>query len=464
MPAPEIRELKFSDMVFNRRGGPVRRLIHSVTSVSLKLFFRRIETINVSEVPYSGPLIFVMNHPNGLVDPALVFVALPRKVSFLAKSTLFRIPVLSRMLATVEALPVYRRIDEADVEQNRMTFEASHFLLKRGGAIALFPEGISHNSPKLLPIKTGAARIALGAISGFSAEEEIDLKIIPVGLFYTSKTRFRSEVLLFFGRPLEVEAVEPGEDGDPPRDAVRDLTNRIEDALREVTVNAESGADIESANEAANLFLSVSETMDLEEPLAARFEFVKEFLSDYEPSEGVPAGTNEITGMISDYKKKLREIGLEPENLSLSKHPYWYVFQHFILRVLLIAVFLPFTVIGTLLHLPAYELTRFLGSRYSKHGVDDIVSTVKIIAGLLLMPLTWLAAAAAVAYFLDWKAGLLAIPFAAFCGLVAMRSLEALSDLRGWFRAVLLFFRKREVFVELLLERRNLHKRLSRLG
>ncbi len=464
MRAPEIKELRFGDMVFNRRGRPFRRLIHAVVSISLRLFFRRIETINVSEVPYQGPVIFVMNHPNGLIDPSLVFVALPRKASFLAKSTLFKIPLLRRLLAVVEALPVYRRIDDADVEQNKSTFEASHFLLKRGGAIALFPEGISHNSPKLLPMKTGAARIALGAISGFGSEARIDLKVIPVGLYYTSKTRFRSEVLLFFGKPLEVLPVEPDENGGPPREAVRELTDRIEEALLEVTVNAESGVEIDTANEAANLFLSVSETMDLEEPLAARFDFVRNYLSELDSAADDSIEGDEITGLVSDYKKKLRKLGLEPENLSLSKHPYWYVFKHFILHVMLLALFLPFTIVGVVLHLPAYELTRFLGSRFRKHGADDIVSTVKIISGLVLMPLTWIVAGFVVGYFGGVELGLAAMPVAAICGYSAMRSLESLTDLRGWFRAVMLFFRKRDLFIQLLLERRNLHKRLKGMG
>ena len=312
-------------------------------------------------------------------------------------------------------------------------------------------------------MKTGAARIALGAISGFGTEERIDLKIIPVGLFYTSKTRFRSEVLLYFGQPIDVLPVEPDKDGGPPRGAVRDLTDRIEEALRDVTVNSESRAEIETANEAANLFLSVSETMDLEEPLAARFDFVRNFLSGYDPEGGLAIEGEEITGLVSDYKKKLRKLGLEPENLSLSKQPYWYVFRHFILHVMLLALFLPFTLVGIVLHVPAYELTRFLGSRYTKHGADDIVSTVKIVSGLVFMPLTWIITALAAGYFWNWELGLLAAPIAALCGYSAMRSLESIADLRGWFRAVMLFFRKRELFIQLLLERRNLHKRLKGL-
>ena len=107
-------------------------------------------------------------------------------------------PVISWILKRLEALPVYRKIDSADVSKNLKTFEASHELLRRGGAIALFPEGVSHNSPKLLPIKTGAARIALGALSIEKNSKPIELKIVPVGLYYTNKTTFRSEALLSF--------------------------------------------------------------------------------------------------------------------------------------------------------------------------------------------------------------------------------------------------------------------------
>src|SRR5215216_8208760 len=157
----------------------------------------------------------------------LVFAALPRRISFLAKSTLFRIPVIGGLLRTVEALPLYRRADAGeDVSQNLRTFEACRRLLLRGRCVALFPEGLSHNAPKLQPVKTGAARIALGAaVPG--------LRIVPVGLYYTSKTSFRGEALLRFGGPLDVPSVEPDERGEPPREAVRDLSARIEAALRE---------------------------------------------------------------------------------------------------------------------------------------------------------------------------------------------------------------------------------------
>jgi 1-acyl-sn-glycerol-3-phosphate acyltransferase len=459
----ETKTLRLGDMVFNRQGVLIRRLIHAFVSLALRLFFRRIETVNAPHVPYSGALIFVMNHPNGLIDPALVFVALPRKISFLAKSTLFNIPVVASILRIVETLPIYRRVDLADVTKNRKTFQASHDLLEAGGAIALFPEGLSHNSPKLLPIKTGAARIALGAISGFEGGEQFDLKIVPVGLYYTNKTTFRSEALLHFGEPFEVKPIVLEEDGDLPRDAVRELTGKIEESLRRVTINAESTAEIEIANEAANLFLSVSETFDLEESLVARSDFIRDYLSGNGAKTKEDISPQEITGRISNYKKKLREIGLEPENLSLSNQPFWYVFQHFFLRSWVILLFSPLAFAGGILHFPAYQLIKFLGNRYTKHGVDDIVSTVKIGSGIVFIPLTWIILAAVLFYVYDWKIAILSLPISFLCGYAALRALEAIYGMRGWYRAIWLFFRKRDLFFDLLVERRALHRELRNL-
>jgi 1-acyl-sn-glycerol-3-phosphate acyltransferase len=458
----EIKTIRLGDMVFNRRGGFVRQIIHSIVSLSLRLFFRRIEAVNAGEVPYRDALIFVMNHPNGLIDPALIFVALPRKVSFLAKSTLFKIPVISYVIREMEALPVYRRVDGSDVSKNKQTFQASHELLQKGGAIALFPEGVSHNSTKLLPIKTGAARIALGAISGYRGGKDIDLKIVPVGLYYTNKTSFRSEALLYFGKPFSVAPAELEEDGDVPREAVISLNEKIETALREVTVNAESETEIETANAAANLFLSVSETFDLEESLTARFEFVKEYLDDNDDGDEFITEVSVITQRVSKYKKKLRKLGLEPENLSLSDQPFWYVFQRFIFRLMILFLFLPFIIIGSVINFPAYQMSKFLASRYTNHGVDDIISTVKIISGIVFMPLTWVLLAIGIYFYADWKIALASIPFSFFCGYVALRSWEEYEDLRGWFRASWLFIRKRELFIELLMERRRLYKGLKK--
>ncbi len=71
------KELTFREVVLNRRGSVIYRVLLAIFGGALHLFFRRIATVNAESVPEGTGVIFVLNHPNGLVDPALVFVALP---------------------------------------------------------------------------------------------------------------------------------------------------------------------------------------------------------------------------------------------------------------------------------------------------------------------------------------------------------------------------------------------------
>jgi hypothetical protein len=372
-------------------------------------------------------------------------------------------PVVGWLLRTVEALPIYRKIDAGeDVSKNKETFTLSRELLKSGGAIAIFPEGISHNETKLQPLKTGAARIAIGAVSVGKNPASLNLKIVPVGLFYTSKTMFRSEALLYFGEPFQVFPVEL-EDDEPPRKEAKDLTEKIEKALREVTLNAESGAELETATQAEELFSSVYEGINFERSLADRFAFLKTYINDKLDARYAPKKRAEkLEKRISNYERKLRELEIEPENLSLTQHSFWYVFRHFLLRVWVLLVFLPVSIFGIILHFPAYQLGKFIANRNKKHGADDIISTVKIIAAMVFMPLTWTILAVILSFVWNWKIGLISIPVAIFSGYIAMRSLEEVEDLHGWFRAIKLFYLNREKFMQLLVERRALHEDIER--
>ncbi|CAN5467999.1 hypothetical protein BH10ACI1_BH10ACI1_11090 [soil metagenome] len=460
---PKVKILRLGDMIFNRGGSFARRVVVFIFSVALGLFFRRIETVNSADVPQDVPVIFVMNHPNGLIDPALVFVALPRKISFLAKSTLFKMPVVGWLLRTVEALPIYRKIDAGeDVSKNKETFTSARELLKKGGAIAIFPEGISHNETKLQPLKTGAARIALGTVSVGKNPASLNLMIVPVGLFYTSKTTFRSEALLYFGEPFQVLPVELDTDSEPPKQAAKELTAKIEAALREVTLNAETNTELENATQAEELFSSVYEGINLQRSLAERFVFLKSYVSErLENRYAAQKKDEKLEKRISNYERKMRELDLEPENLSLAHHSFWYVFRHFLLRVWLLLIFSPIAIVGIILHFPAYQIGKFLAGRYTNHGVDDIVSTVKIFSAMLFMPLTWIILAIVLSFVDNWEIALLSIPLAIFSGYVAMRLLEEIEELRGWFRAVRLFYLKRDKFMQLLIERRALHEELQ---
>jgi 1-acyl-sn-glycerol-3-phosphate acyltransferase len=418
----------------------------------------------------TGALIFVLNHPNGLIDPAMVFCALPRRVSFLAKSTLFRLPVLGYLMRVVEALPVYRRIDQGeDVSQNLRTFEACHELLRRGRCIALFPEGVSHSETELLPVKSGAARIALGALAPEEGDDEnapVTLRIQPVGLYYTSPTTFRSEALLRFGDSFEVEPVELDENGEPPRPAVKELSKRIEEGLREVTLNVESREVLAEVTNAEELFSSIYESLHVRSSLTATFDRLRRLAEWRERFLRSPLAPRieRLRTRIQKYEEELNSIGITPDNLSLSSHSGWYIFQHFLLRIILLALLFPLALVGAILHFPAYMICDIASRIYTRHGADDSASTVKILVAIVLMPLTWIASSVAAYFLWGWRASLLAFPLAIVAGYVAMRSMEELYDMRGWFKATFILLRHRGLYLRLLIERKSLHSEMEQLA
>jgi glycerol-3-phosphate O-acyltransferase/dihydroxyacetone phosphate acyltransferase len=213
---------------------PIQRVFRFL----LKVFFRKMTVVGEERLPQDGAVVLVANHVNSLLDPLILFCIAPRPVRFLAKAPLFKHPLVAPALKLLEALPVERRQDKgSDLSKNAATFEACETSLVKGDAIALFPEGLSHSEPMLQHVKTGAARIV-----GRATARGARVQLIPVGLVYTAKTIFRSEVTAVVGIPVAHDDLlwNDGED----RDAVNELTARIEEGLKSVTLNAERWEDL----------------------------------------------------------------------------------------------------------------------------------------------------------------------------------------------------------------------------
>ena len=292
----------------------IRRIIVALVRLALRIYFQRIEVTGVEHVPLQTPVIFVLNHPNALVDPVFLLCLAPRQVSFLAKAPLFRMPVIGYLVKALDSLPVYRRQDEGeDVTKNQETFIAARKLLAKGGTIGICPEGVSHDEPGLRPIKTGAARISLAAVS---TGEVSNLKIVPAGLYYTSKTSFRSDALLYFGVPIDVTPVELEPDGTPPREAVRLLSSKIEKALREVILDAKHEEELHTMARAERIFSSASydSTNDsLKDELRLQQRFIKAY-SILQSSQ--PDRLRKLEVRMMRFEEELNQAGVDPEELS----------------------------------------------------------------------------------------------------------------------------------------------------
>ena len=132
-------------------------------------------------------------------------------------------------------------------------------------------------------------------------------------------------------------------------------------------------------------------------------------------------------------------------------------------RVLAFLLLLPAALAGAALHYPAYKLAGALATRFARQ-YDDVLSTFKIAAALLLFPLTWGALGFVLYGFAGWWGVLAALTLAPAAGYVALRTREGFDRFAAGTRAALFFVRERSFFRQLLEERRRIRRELLALG
>jgi 1-acyl-sn-glycerol-3-phosphate acyltransferase len=428
--------------------------------LALRIFFRRREVAGKERVPAQGPVIFVLNHPNALIDPLCALCLIPRRVSFLAKAPLFAMPIIGRIVRAFDSLPVYRPTDQGqDPRRNRETFAAAHALLLRGGAIALFPEGTSHSDPKLRPLKTGAARIALGAASVAGAP----LLIVPAGLYYTSKPTFRSDVLLYFGEPIPVAPGVLDQAAEPPREDVQALTNRLASALAEGTLSAEHGEAIRLVERAQRIFSAAGPAAD-EASLADTLALRRRFLAGYHLlRQRAPGELAALAARVERLELDLVRAGLAPAQLDQAAYRPARVAGYAARAAFVLALCAPLAAVGAPVHYPAYRLAGAIARRLSR-GEDDLIATIKVLGGMLFFPLTWVAVAVAAGLRAGPAALGIALVLAPLSGVCALLLLERAAELAAATRALGFFLLRRQAFERLRRERDAIRAQIEALA
>ncbi|GMV79624.1 MAG: hypothetical protein AMXMBFR7_08080 [Planctomycetota bacterium] len=198
-----------------------------------RIYYPRIEVSHAERIPRDGPVLLAANHPNSLLDAVLLGIAAQRPVRFLAKAPLFEVPVFGAVLRALGMIPAYRGQDDPKlVEQNAGMLERAATLISSGEALGIFPEGLTHDAPQVAKVRSGAARIAMQALEQGAQK----LKVVPIGLNYQEKGRFRSAVWIRVGEPIDAPAWLEKHGGDG-RKAMRELTREIERELRTLTVH-----------------------------------------------------------------------------------------------------------------------------------------------------------------------------------------------------------------------------------
>ena len=373
-------------------------------------------SIGGAEPPREGPALMVANHTNSLLDTAFVVLASHRRVRFMAKAPLFTYPGLGWLVKGVGSVPVYRRRDDPKlVAQNIDVFRDVYKAIAQGYALGIFPEGTSHSASHLQPLKTGAARIALGAAEQLGRA----FPIVPIGMTFSDRRTFRSKARVVVGTSCSWDDLA----GRGPRDreAARELTRRIEASMRAVTLNLHDWMDESLVRVAEEVWRAEFGGAPDEHSRMARLAATTAALARLRL--GDDGGWRAVARELRAHDRVLGRLGLSPGTLRVDTTSRTAL--PWLLRHLPLLLMTPIAFAGLVLFWIPRELTGTIGTKASKKEGDDSIPTFRVLYGGIFFGAWFVLVGGVMAAVFGWLAGVvtfLLMPALAFGAMIVGES------------------------------------------
>jgi 1-acyl-sn-glycerol-3-phosphate acyltransferase len=163
--------------------------------LAIRIYCRDIAINKKGLLQCNGPLLLAVNHPNSFLDAIILCTLFDKPVYSLARGDAFKNKLIAKILFKLKMLPVYRVSEGVEnLEDNYKTFDQCKTIFKQNGIVLIFSEGLCINEWHLRPLKKGTARLAIS-----SWEDGIPLKVLPIGINYSSFRKFGKNIKLFLG-------------------------------------------------------------------------------------------------------------------------------------------------------------------------------------------------------------------------------------------------------------------------
>lgn len=297
---------------------------------------------------------------------------------------------------------------------NQKTFQSVFDHLHKGRAMGIFPEGGLHDRPTLLPLKPGVALMALGAVSQ-SEDPNMAVSIVPVGLNYFHAHKFRSSVVIEYGKPIVVTKKESAEYEKNSREVVSKYLDIITLRLQEVALTCKDIDTLTTVQAARRLYAPTDREST---PLALKVEMNRRLVKGYEKYADKPE-VQELKNSVLDYNKKLRQLGLRDHQVnSLTGLNRFSVLTTFVNRLLRCLIALCLSLPGIVMFSPIFVVASRISRRKAKEALassvvkikgDDVIASWKILVALGLAPMLYIFWAVITTYYIlrvGWAGGL----------------------------------------------------------
>lgn len=380
------------------------------------MWYKKVHVAGKENLKKDKSYIFTPNHQNALMD-ALAFVAnCPFQIVWLARADIFKSNIAKFFLRFMRIMPIFRQRDGAhSLAQNDEIFNKSITVLENKFPLALFPETTHWGFRKLRSTKKAVPRIA------FLAEEKnnfnLNIHIVPCGLYYEEYQPARSNILIQYGTPFPVkEYIELCKENE--NKGYQALRLRIEEEIRPLIIDIQTEEFYETFND----LRGICDT-DLIKLHSIEGKFmIKKFKADKLLIDKLMNLLNDDISTIQKLKEsndRYRDIknkyGLN-ENILKSDLTNF----HFIIGVLRTILLFPVFIIGAFFHFIPYYFPQKLTKRIVKD--PQFVSSFNFALSFLLYPLFHLIYLILIFNFTDlsWWSIFIIIPVLCITAVVAI--------------------------------------------
>lgn len=365
------------------------RVIATLVDFLVRAIFRDVQVHWPVRPSEDAPQLTVSNHFGGLSDGLVLLYALPRRPRIVARDLIWNVPVVGRLMSWIGGIPVHRAEDGVAASANDQMFGSCYDALRQGGNLLIFPEGVTRNEPSIAPVKTGAARIALGA----RASGAQGVMIAPVGIHYENRAALRSRVVVNGGVPLDLDRVveeHAGVDDSISADdrvAVRDLTDEIDRRMREAAPDYEDWSEARALTDAAEITLRAH----LDDPSVAVPVGLRDRLANVLAGRS-PERRKAVVDAVTTYQQDLEALGVTDADVQ-GRISTGGLMVSLVVQAVVAVILLPFAVVGALINLVPALVVKATGLR---RMAPSMAATVKPAAAIVAFGITsgvviWLA-------------------------------------------------------------------------
>jgi glycerol-3-phosphate O-acyltransferase / dihydroxyacetone phosphate acyltransferase len=347
-------------------------ILRITMSFAFPVFFKRIQMKHASRIREKGPMFITINHPSAFMDPmTFSWIVFHPRTRYMARGDAFKKGLANTALQSMGIVPIYRMRDGGieNVRKNLDSFKVAYDLLDKNQKIMVFAEGICVQERRLRSIQKGTAKMAFTYLDNGGHD---NLKIMPVGLHYSTPSKFRGDVFVQIGEPILVKDYYEAYKQQPAQTIVK-LTAVIEEKMSELVPSL--------AHKENDLLIEQLQPILKEQFLEENKLSVKDleqhhkywvFISDRlnQLTEKDPVQMETFRKEVNSYIKLLHQTKIEDKVVrNAAENKNTITFFKFILLVL----GFPFYLVGVILNKPAYYLAQKI-ARKTSNGKEFFAS------------------------------------------------------------------------------------------